>query len=138
MTSDREADMAGPALALDMAQALRDAMDDPEFRREMRFFTGVLTIGVGSTVTAARFDDGKLVEVPTAGPTDTDRRIDIHGTEDHWDYMLQGYPVPFYQCLQTAAVKHGLELSTTYETFAYLPALNRLVQLLRARRTERS
>jgi hypothetical protein len=86
--------MAGPALALDMAQALRDAMDDPEFRREMRFFTGVL--------------------------------------------MLQGYPVPFYQCLQTAAVKHGLELSTTYETFAYLPALNRLVQLLRARRNEGS
>jgi hypothetical protein len=137
MTST-EADMAGPALALDMAQALREAMNDPEFRREMRYFTGVLTIGVGSTVTAARFDDGELVEVPTAGPTDSDRRIDIHGTDEHWDYMLQGHPVPFYQCLQTAAVKHGLELSTTYETFAYLPALNRLVQLLRARRTEES
>jgi hypothetical protein len=113
-------------------------MEDPEFRREMRFFTGVLTIGVGSQVTAARFDDGRLVEVPAPGPTDADRRIDVHGTDDHWDYMLQGYPVPFYQCLQTAAVKHGLELSTTYETFAYLPALNRLVQLLRARRNEGS
>ena len=40
--------------------------------------------------------------------------------------------------LAMSAVKHGLQLSTTNETFAYLPALNRLVQLLRARRTEES
>jgi hypothetical protein len=130
--------MSGPTVASDMAQSLRDAMNDPEFHREMRFFTGVLTIGVGSQVTAARFDDGELLEVPSEGPTEADRRIDVHGTDEQWDNMLQPYPVPFYQCLQTTAVKHGLQLSATNETFAYLPALNRLVQLLRARRTEES
>ncbi len=39
--------------------------------------------------------------------------------------------MPLYQCLQTTSVKHGMHLSTTNETFAYLPALNRLVALLR-------
>ena len=46
--------------------------------------------------------------------------------------MLAEYPVPFFQCLQTTSIKHGLLISATHQTFAYLPALNRLIALLRA------
>lgn len=107
-------------------------MNDPEFTREMRFYDGALKIGVGGRETVARFSDGALTSVTTESVPDDECAIIVRGTDDQWENMLARYPVPFYQCLQTANVKHGLELSTTNETFAYLPALNRLVQLLRA------
>lgn len=120
---------------LDVADSIRGAMDDPEFSREMRFFTGAIKIAVADEETVAEFDDGTLVQVGAREVPDEQCKIVVRGTEEHWDNLLAPYPVPFYQCLQTTNVKHGLELSTTNETFAYLPALNRLVQILRAENT---
>ena len=45
--------------------------------------------------------------------------------------MLAQTPKPFYQCLQSTAVKHRLFISDSNETFAYLPALNRMLALMR-------
>ena len=117
---------------IDLAQTITDAMHDPEFKREMRYFDGKIQIGIGDEVTVAEFADGHLVSARVSEDPDSDCKIIIRGTDQHWANMLVRYPVPFYQCLQTTNVKHGLELSTTNETFAYLPALNRLVAILRA------
>jgi hypothetical protein len=116
---------------IDLVSAIQDGMSDPEFSREIRFFTGSLKLAVADTETVATFDDGRLIEVAEKSVPDDDCKIVIRGTQDHWDFMTERYPVPFYQCLQTTVVKHGMYITTTNESFAYLPALNRLVQLLR-------
>jgi hypothetical protein len=46
--------------------------------------------------------------------------------------MLEPLPKPFYQCMQSTAVKHDLYMNVSNETFAYLPALNRLMQMMRS------
>lgn len=130
--------MGATDLGLDLVASLKRAMEDQEFSREMRYYTGAIKIGVGSQETVGRFEDGKLTDVAVATVPDEECRIILRGTEDHWDKMLERYPVPFYQCLQTVNIKHGLGLSTTNETYAYLPALNRLVQFLREERTKGS
>lgn len=111
-------------------------MDDPEFSREMRCFDGALKIAVAGRETVAEFQDGKLVSASAGTVPDAQCKIVVRGTEEHWSNLLARYPVPFYQCLQTTSVKHGLEMSTTNETYAYLPALNRFVELLRAENDE--
>lgn len=117
---------------IDLVRTIRDAMNDPEFHREMRFFDGSIKIGVAGEETVAEFVDGALVSVAVTDVPDLACKIIVRGTDEHWKNMLAPFPVPFFQCLQTTNVKHGLELSSTNETFAYLPALNRLVQILRA------
>ena len=113
-------------------QGVRDAMGDPEFSREIRYFTGTLKLSIGDDAVVAEFDDGRLVEVAPRELADAEATIVVAGSQDHWDQMCQEFPVPFFQCLQTTAIKHGLRLSDSFPTFAYLPALNRLVALLRA------
>ena len=126
--------MADQVLKVDLVASLKSAIKDPEFSREMRFFTGAMKIGVGGDFTVARFEDGKLMEVSVTQLSDSECKIVINGTNDQWEKMLEKYPIPFYQCLQTTSVKHGLKMSVTNETFAYLPALNRLVQFMREQR----
>lgn len=108
------------------------ARTDFEFTRETRYLTGVIRVDLGDQSWALSFVNGAL-----AGITDGDRvpdvecRIIVGGTSEQWDALLQEKPKPFYQCLQSAAVKHGMRISVTNETFAYLPALNRMTTLLR-------
>ena len=121
---------------IDFVSVIRNGMSDPEFSREMRFFTGSLKLDNGGAETVATFDDGTLVDVAqVTGTPDDACKIVVRGTHEHWDSMLKRYPIPFYQCLQTTVVKHGMYMTTTNESFAYLPALNRLVQLLRAEKS---
>ena len=121
---------------IDVVSTIGEAMNDPEFHREMRFFGGCIKIGVAGEETVAEFVDGALISVAVTDVPDSACRIIIRGTDKHWKNMLEPFPKPFFQCLQTTSVKHGLELSSTNETFAYLPALNRLVQILRSKQKE--
>ena len=119
---------------VDVAAVARKGMDDPEFSRETRFLDGRLKIDVAGHPTVLEFDDGALVGTSTDA-ADEDCKIVVRGDEEQWTNLLEPIPKPFYQCLQTTAVKHGLYMSTTNETFAYLPALNRLVVLMREARS---
>ena len=115
---------------INVADVASEGMKDPEFSREMRFFEGKIKIGIADQLTTMEFHDGKYQgTVPDAD--DEDCKIVIRGSDEHWRNMLVPLPKPFYQCLQTTAVKHGLYMSTTNETYAYLPALNRLLVLMR-------
>jgi hypothetical protein len=116
---------------VDVAEIAREGMSsDPEFSREMRFFTGKMKIEIGDAATVLVFEDGDLASIEDDTP-DEDCKIVVRGPADLWRKMLERYPKPFFQCLQTTSVKHGLYMSTTNETFAYLPAMNRLVALMR-------
>jgi hypothetical protein len=112
---------------IDFEAFTKASKDDPEFRRAMRYYDGTITLRVGSDeMHRMDFTNGESVE-QVAGPG----RIEIEGTEEHWINLLQSLPKPFYQCLQSTAVKHGMKMTDTNETFAYLPALNRMVQIMR-------
>lgn len=107
------------------------AKTDPEFVRETRHFDGTLKLVAGNEQHHLTFVDGKLTAVDSGAPDDTQTEIMIKGTPEHWKEMLAIKPRPFYQSLQSTAVKHGLSISSSHATFAYLPALNRMMQLLR-------
>jgi hypothetical protein len=103
---------------------------DPEFLRAMRYYDGVVRISVGDTeIYDLTFREGKMTG---AGPRDAaEAAIFVKATEEQWSAMLAEFPKPFYHSLQSSAVRHGVVLSDTDATFAYLPALNRMMQILR-------
>jgi hypothetical protein len=121
---------------IDLKAEAQAAMNDPEFSREMRYFNGKLKLAIDADETVLSFNDGKLAGISKDTVSDADCRVFVKGTHAMWTNMLARYPVPFYQCIQTTNIKHGLKLSTTNETFAYLPALNRLLQILRDRHNQ--
>ena len=116
---------------VDMAVFERTARTDPEFKRETRYLTGTVKVGIADADYTLSFEDGVLETVEQPGKPDADCQIVVRGTEEHWVNMLADKPKPFYQCLQSTAVKHGLSITDSAITFAYLPALNRMMVLMR-------
>jgi len=111
---------------------MESAKADPEFTKETRYLNGAVKIGIADEEHVLRFADGKLVSIDAEKIPDASCKIFVKGTQDHWTNMLAKFPKPFYQCIQSTAVKHQLKISDTNETYAYLPALNRLMQLMRS------
>jgi hypothetical protein len=120
-------------MALIDIQAFRAiAEEDFEFNREMRYFDGRIRVDVGDGERhVMEFKDGRLVDISDADVPHTDCKIHLKGTREQWSEMLQRFPRPFYHSIQSTCVKHGMLLSNSNETFAYLPALNRMMQILR-------
>ncbi len=110
------------------------ALNDFEFTRETRYLTGIVKLEASSSAMILRFDDGVLSEAAVSNAADRDCTIVVRATDEQWDALLMEKPKPFFQCLQSSNVKHGLHLSSSNETFAYLPALNRMTTLLRKAR----
>ncbi len=105
---------------------------DPEYSREIRYFNGLIKIEIDSIQQILNYKDGKLLEISTKNIVDNDCQIVVRGDKDTWLNMLALKPKPFYQCMQSTAVKHDLYMNVSNETFAYLPALNRLMQIMRS------
>jgi len=123
-------------MLIDMDRLAALARDDFEFKRETRYLNGAIAVTIGDTTSILAFDDGKLLGVRKN--SDGRHRIAVGGTVQQWEELLRDKPLPFFQCIQSAAVKHGMQISTTDETFAYLPALNRLTVLMRNIRNGRA
>jgi hypothetical protein len=119
-------------MKLDRKSFADAAKADFEFTRETRYLNGTIKLDFGTDAWALNFDNGKLVDVAEGAAIDEKRcKIVVGGTPEQWDMLLEMKPKPFYQCIQSAAVKHGMRISDTNETFAYLPGLNRMTTLLR-------
>lgn len=117
---------------LEIEEFERAAREDPEFTREIRYFDGQIELSAGDESYVLAIADGTLVAA-RAGTADPDaRRISVGGATELWEAMLQDKPKPFHHSLQSCAVKHGLLISDNNETYAYLPALNRMMSILRA------
>jgi hypothetical protein len=119
-------------MKLDIKSFADAAKADFEFTRETRYLTGTIKLDFGTDAWALNFANGKLVDVTEGADVDEKRcKIVVGGTPEQWDMLLEMKPKPFYQCIQSAAVKHAMRISNTNETFAYLPGLNRMTTLLR-------
>lgn len=119
-------------MKIDQAAFIEAARNDFEFTRETRYFTGVIRLDFADETWALSFANGAFAGI-TDGTDLPDREatIIVGGTAAQWDALLEVKPKPFYQCIQSAAVKHGMKINVANETFAYLPALNRMTTLLR-------
>ncbi len=106
--------------------------EDPEYSRETRYFSGLIKIEMDKIAQILSYDNGKLQKISLDDTDDENCKIVVRGDKDTWLNMLQLKPKPFYQCMQSTAVKHDLYMNVSNETFAYLPALNRLMQMMRA------
>lgn len=124
-------------MLVDIDRLVAHAAKDFEFKRETRYLNGTISLTIGDDKAVLGFEEGKLVGLGKSG-TNGRHRIEVGGTSEQWGELLQDKPVPFYQCIQSAAVKHGMQISVTDETFAYLPALNRLTVLMRDVRNGRA
>jgi hypothetical protein len=120
-------------MKLDKEAFARLAKSDFEFKRETRYLNGIIKIEFGGGETwALRFENGELKTIEDGTSlSDQSAKIVVGGRSDQWEDLLADKPRPFFQCLQSAAVKHQMRISDTNETFAYLPALNRMTVLLR-------
>ncbi|AUX79382.1 hypothetical protein [Sinorhizobium fredii] len=123
-------------MAIDLDKFKKLALEDFEFKRETRYLNGIIKCDFPTRSVALHFDDGKLLKIEEAEYEDDKCTIVIRGTAEQWEALLQHKPLPFYQCLQSSNIKHGLYLSNNNETFAYLPALNRMTTLMRNARPE--
>jgi adenosine deaminase len=119
----------------DFPAVLDQANKDFEFTREIRYYTGRLHVSIGDQAWEAAYEDGKFVSVAEAG-TVTDAALSISGSVEQWEAMTAEHPPPFFQSLQSSSIKHGVRLSNTDQLFAYLPALNRLMQIFRQANVE--
>jgi hypothetical protein len=116
-------------LNMEMVRAV--GASDPEFVRETRYLSGAVKLRVADDTHVLHFENGAITRLSGDDTPDDGCKIVIKGTREHWTNLLADKPKPFYQCLQSTAVKHGLSISNTNETFAYLPALNRMTVLMR-------
>lgn len=116
-------------MLVDISRLLDAARADFEFCRETRYLNGTLSVTMGAETATLGFQDGKLTGI--GGPAGDRHVIAASGSTAQWEALLEDKPRPFFQCLQSAAVRHGMTLSNSDETFAYLPALNRLTTLMR-------
>lgn len=123
-------------MAIDLDKFKQLAQEDFEFKRETRYLNGIIKCDFPTRSVALHFEEGKLLKVEEAKYDDDKCTIVIRGTAEQWEALLQHKPLPFYQCLQSSNIKHGLHLSINNETFAYLPALNRMTTLMRNARPE--
>lgn len=126
-----------------MNKALKENIDifkgDFEFIREMRYFDGSLLLEFGSECWSLKFKQGELHSIDQEFEKQaSSAKIKLGGSLDDWNELLKKRPKPFFQCFQSAAVKHGMQISDTNETFAYLPGINRLIALLREINEENS
>ncbi|MBZ3916378.1 hypothetical protein [Streptomyces acidiscabies] len=115
----------------DFAAVLKQANEDFEFSREMRYYTGKLHVTIGDQAWLGVYDDGRLLSVDPSDIDPKDAAIAVSGTREQWEEMTAEHPRPFFQSLQSSSIKHGVQLSNTEQLYAYLPALNRLMQIFR-------
>ena len=54
-------------------------ISDPEFTREMRYFNGVIKIGMGDNFQLLSYNDGKLEDIKTNDCDDKDCKIIVKG-----------------------------------------------------------
>lgn len=119
-------------MKIERSAFIERARGDFEFKRETRYLTGVIRLDFGDESWALSFANGALAGITDGGAVpDAESTIIVGGTVEQWGELLKRRPRPFYQCIQSAAVKHGMRINVSNETFAYLPALNRMTTLLR-------
>ena len=107
---------------------------DGEFALLSRFWTGVLRVDLGNEVGEVVLVDG-VVGDPSPGAR-SGQDLTLSAPVDVWAKLLAPLPPPFFNDIIPARA-FGLDIVGETETFwQYYPAVRRVVELLRAARSE--
>ncbi|MEM7412031.1 MAG: hypothetical protein AAF430_17520 [Myxococcota bacterium] len=121
---------------LDWQQLPERVNRDPEFQVASRHWTARLRLDTGDASRLLRFEEGRLVDIDTAG-AESACDLFVSAPESDWEGLLAREPRPFYQDLFGAQIHHDVRLPEDPLAYAaYYPALRRLVQLMSALRHE--
>ena len=104
---------------------------DPEFNKEIRYLNKDVKLVIGDKVYLIIVREGKVLYIDDTCSEKVPASIEFRGTEDQWERLTARAPRPFYQVIETACVKHGMKMTENVETFAYLPAWNRMIYIMR-------
>ena len=110
----------------------RGLEDDAELALGAKFLDGAIRVRFGERAMLVGFRDGKLAELREASPFDSSF-LDVSAPESEWREFLKPVPPPFYHHIFPAVLCHRFDWSGDLEkAFAYMPALNRMFDILRA------
>ena len=118
-------------MKIDMEKYFGIASQDREFNREIRYFDGTVKLIMGDDVYHLIIKEGKLLMITDELSKECAADTIFEGNDDQWSNLLAKVPVPFYQCLQTSCVRHGMQMSNDVKSLSYLSAWNRMTKLLR-------
>jgi len=107
------------------------ASQDKEFNREIRYYDGTVKLIMGEDVFCLIVKEGKLISITDKLSAECPADTIFEGNDVQWMNLLAKVPKPFYQCLQTTCVRHGMQMSNDVKSLAYLPAWNRMTKMLR-------
>lgn len=110
----------------------RRLQDDAELVLGAKFLDGAIRLRMGERAWIVSFRDGKLTELREATVFDS-CFFDVSAPESEWREFLKPVPRPFYHHIFPAVLCHGFDWGGDLEkAFAYMPALNRMFDILRA------
>ncbi len=116
----------------DCSSIMAAANADPEFRIAARFWTARLRLDVGDARHILRIADGRVSDFSPAAEPNGALDMTVSAPAADWDELLAPIPKPFYQDLfAAAATGRFLLVPTDVTTFAYYPALRRLIEIMR-------
>lgn len=118
-------------MKVDIQKFYEVANKDKEFNREIRYYDGTVKLIMGDDVYHLIIKDGKLIMATDELSVDCSADTFFDGNDEQWGCLLEKVPKPFYQCLQTTCVRHGMKMSNDSKSLAYLLAWNRMTKLLR-------
>ena len=118
-------------MKIDINKYFSLASQDPEFNREIRYYDGTVKLIMGDDVYHLIIKEGKLLMITDTLSKECPADTIFDGNDDQWGNLLAKVPKPFYQCLQTTCVRHGMEMRNDVKSLAYLPAWNRMTKMLR-------
>jgi hypothetical protein len=119
-------------------ERLRNALNsDPEFKLASKFMSEDVLFEVDNAQCIARVRDGIVVEMKLTPPPGSPWTFAIRATGDSWGKILQLSSPPFYTGLFAAMLRGNMTIEGNLEVaFAYLWAMNRLVDLARRLQNE--
>jgi hypothetical protein len=122
------------AVPLDLVLLHGELGHDPEFLLNTRHLTTRIKVLIGRRQSfMIEIREGELIGVdPVVTPFDS-YDIQLAGTDELWDRLLQPEPPAFYHDFYPAMVHHGFRIEGDMEMImAFYPAIRRLGDLFRS------
>ena len=114
-------------------EQFRDILNsDGEFSVASEFWETDLHLGLGDFKSLLKIRDGKVIEIREAKEIEQSDIL-LAGPEEEWKKALEPIPKPYYHHVFSSVCFHDISWGGDIEgAMAYLGALNRVVDLLRA------
>ena len=114
-------------LVLPVDEILAQLNDDSEFQLSARYWNCDIRFVVGDDPYFMHIENGKVINFQHGTQGHDPYNINISGSEEVWERMMEEVPKPFYHDWFAASAHHQLDFSGDLESaYAYYYALRRI------------